>query len=69
MTEILHIPAVVIMPKDLILWLRDQRDATQEIAQEYADQGDWDEAGREQAAAGAYDHVLQHVQYWGEAQP
>ena len=63
MTEVLHIPPGVIMPKDLITWLRDQRDATLQIAQDYADQGDWGEAEREQAAASSYNHVLQHVMY------
>lgn len=63
MTEVLHIPAGVIMPKDLIEWLRDQRAATQEIAQDYEEQGDYEQAREEQAAVAAYNHVLQHVMY------
>ena len=65
MSDILHIPAGVIQPKPLLIWLRDQRDTDRELAEEYEEQGDDDLALESRASAAAYNQVIQHIQYGG----
>jgi len=59
------IPAGVIQPKDLLMWLRDRRDNARAIAQEYADQGDDYETCEWNGYALAYDEVIQHISFGG----
>lgn len=62
MPEILVIPAGVIMPKDLIMWLRKRRD---EATERYYEAADLDDAENEKFWAGSvitYQEVLMHVQ-------
>lgn len=59
--EVVTIPAGVIMPKDLLKWLRRRRDETQ---RELDDAG-WDDRIREHliGALETYQEVILHVSY------
>jgi hypothetical protein len=63
MPESLIIPAGVIMPRDLLMWLRDRRDEALEMVSDYERQGDDEDAERWRGYAQAMQEVLMHVQY------
>lgn len=67
MNDIITIPAGVIMPKELLMWLRKQRDASREMAADCApEDGDYDR-GRLDGYAAAFDMVIQHISLGGGA--
>lgn len=65
MNDIITIPAGVIQPKDLLMWLRKRRDDARQVALEYQLQEDEIEAAESMGFAQAYDDVIQHIQYGG----
>ena len=62
MSEILTIPAGVIQPKDLLLWLRGRRDEAHEM---WIDVDDPDEAAVLAERVDTYSEVIQHISFGG----
>ena len=67
MTDILTIPAGVIQPKDLLIWLRDRRDDARQMAGEYDEQHDEYETALWGGRTEAFAEVIQHIQFGGES--
>jgi hypothetical protein len=63
MSEILTIPAGVIMPKDLIMWLVKRRDVAMDEWRQAVDNDDFDEANLLCERALTYGEVLLYVQH------
>jgi hypothetical protein len=65
MSEILHIPAGVIQPRELLTWLRDRRNEARETAGAAYGRGDEEEMAEAGARADAFSEVIQHIQFGG----
>ena len=64
MNDIITIPAGVIMPKDLLMWLRKRRDAAQDEANLLEDQ-DAEGFNYWLGAYATYNEVIQHISSGG----
>lgn len=63
MTEILEIPAGVIMPKDLLMWLRKRRDEAREEQSEQHCLDDPERFALLEERIQTYSEVMLHIQY------